>query len=125
MVAVSSILLIESNPYKADVYQTHLESACYNVLVAPDMEKADQFLEAIAVELIVISCDKTDQHCLEWIAQLRTQCCYAKLPIVILRRPSRPFDHPLDCYTRCLEKPRYDAQIVSIIQDVLDTIQAP
>ena len=123
MITISSILLIESNPYKADIYQIHLERACYNVLIASDIDSADQLIKAIAVELIVISCDKTDQRCLEWIARLRTECRYAKLPVVIIHRANRPFDHPLDNYTLCLEKPRYDAQIIGVIHEALNTLQ--
>lgn len=123
MSKIVSILIIEDDSMTADLYQRLLESAGYNVLLAPDTYTAEQILKSIEADLLILDYHLPDAIGWEWLQRLRIQSPYAELPVILVSSVRQdPRQHESlrhDRYVWFMEKPRQPQQIVVAVEHTI------
>lgn len=122
MPSITSILIVEDDQPTAELYQTLLEKAGYNILTAPDTQTASRLLEGIEVELILLDYELPDQNGADWLRELRQQRVYERTPVVLVSQINRDVDLTGDHFVFFMEKPRNAQHIVNTVQQTIAQI---
>ena len=113
---IASILVIEDNDLTARLYQGLLEKAGYNVLLAIDTRDAEQYLNNIEVDLIILDYELPDKIGVEWLRDLREYPLYVDLPVILVSFMHRDEDLRNDRFVWFMEKPMQPQHIVTAVE---------
>ncbi|MCL4875219.1 MAG: response regulator [Anaerolineae bacterium] len=119
MSETNSLLIIDDDILTAQLYQTLLEHAGYNVVLAASTREAAQILIGIEVDAIVLDYELPDENGLYWLRHLRDNPRYADLPVILVSSIPRDEDLTHDPFVWFMEKPRQPQHIVTAVESTL------
>lgn len=88
MSEANSLLIVDDDLLTTEVYQTLLEKAGYNVILATTTSQANKVLEGIEVDAVVLAYDLPDSG-LAWLRHLRSSPTFYKLPVILVSTTQR------------------------------------
>ena len=121
MANILSILIIEDDDLTAHLYQKVLEDAGFNVLTALNTDAAEQMLEGIEINLVILDHHLPDKDGTQWLEELHSREEYRELPVILvsaIARETGPLRY--DPYVWFMEKPRAPQQIVTAVQSTIE-----
>jgi CheY-like chemotaxis protein len=119
MPGTNSLLIIDDDLLTAQLYQTLLENAGYNVVLAASTREASLVLTGIEVDAIVLDYDLPDQNSLTWLHHLRDNPGFTSLPVILVSSIHRNDDLTGVLFVWFMEKPRQPQHIVTAVESTI------